>query len=303
MPNESPSPVLERDPLVQRFFTLTRSLIRVGYFSFEVEGMERVPREGRVVYALNHAGWFPLDAFFLTLAIAEAQGLARAPCFATVDAALAAPGLGVLLRRFGALPASWFRRPERLPPSVESVGMFPEGVRGNTKPFWEAYRMHDWNRGFVRVALARRAPVVPVAVLGGEESLPVAWTVRLLEPLIGEPVGLPVSWVPLPAHWKIVFHEPVVLERGPDAASDHGYCSAVARRLQAVVQATLDREAAGRPLGKLSRRLTDGVLSRGAAPDGGPRQAALPAEDDDPLDETRRSGREASHLTAAPAPR
>ena len=275
-------PALEHDPVVRGLLAGARALVRAGYFSLEVEGLEQVPASGRVVYAMNHAGWFPLDAFFLTLVLGEAHGLGRAPCFATADAALAFPGLRRLLRRFGALPASWFRRPERLPPWAEALGFFPEGVRGNTKPFWEAYRMRDWNRGFVRAALVRGAPVVPVALLGGEESLPVAWTVRLLEPFIGEPVGLPVSWVPLPARWKVVFHAPVHLERGPEAASDHAYCAGVARSLRATVQATLDREASQRPLGRLSGALSAAL---GAPRPPAPGAGSMAADDvDDPLD-------------------
>jgi 1-acyl-sn-glycerol-3-phosphate acyltransferase len=69
--------------------------------------------------------------------------------------------------------------------------------------------MREWNRGFVRLAMALEAPIVPVAVFGGEECFPVAWTVKLLEPLIGSVVGLPLAPVPLPARWKVVFHEPV----------------------------------------------------------------------------------------------
>ena len=265
--------LVDRDPLVRRLFAAVRALIRVGYFSFEVEGVEGLPRAGPVVYAQNHSGWFPLDAFFLTFAIAEAQGLARAPYFATVDAALETPGLRALLSRFGALPASAFRRPERLPPEVQSVGIFPEGVRGNCKPFWYAYRLRDFNRGFVRVAITRRAPIVPTAILGGEECLPVAWTVRFLEPLIGSVLPLPLSLVPLPTRWKIVFHEAIHLDVPREAVTDHAYCSGVARRVQAIVQATLDREALSRPVGRLSAFLA------------GPRPAAAAADPEDPLDE------------------
>jgi 1-acyl-sn-glycerol-3-phosphate acyltransferase len=245
-------PAVSRDAVVQRIFSLARTLIRIGYFSFEVEGIERVPRAGRVVYAQNHSGWFPLDAFAVTFAIAEAHGLERAPCFATHESALASPLLGPFLRKFGAVPATWFRRPERLPPEVESCGIFPEGVRGNCKPFWEAYRMRNWNRGFVRVAIARQSPIVPVAIFGGEECLPVAWTVKFLEPLIGSILGLPLTLLPLPARWKVIFHEPIELHASKEAITDQGYCSDVARRIQGIVQQTLDAEAARRPLGRLS---------------------------------------------------
>jgi 1-acyl-sn-glycerol-3-phosphate acyltransferase len=244
---------VDRDLLVRRLFPAFRALVRLGYFSFEVQGLEHVPRKGRVVYAQNHAGWFALDAFILTLAVSKAHGIRRAPFFAAHDAALALPVLGSFMRRIGALPASSFRRPERLPPEVESVGIFPEGVEGNCKPFWEAYRMREWNRGFVRVAMARRAPIVPVAMLGGEESLPVAWTVKVLEPLIGAIVGFPLVPIPLPARWKVIFHEPVrVSSRRRGAHTDQQFFIDVAKNIRGTVQATLDRNAAQYPLGRLS---------------------------------------------------
>src|SRR5574340_1227750 len=220
------APSIDREYVVRRLFPPMRRLVAGGYFRFEVEGLEHVPREGRVVHAQNHAGWFPLDAFFLTFAVAEAYGIRRAPFFATQDAALAAPVLGPFLRRFGAVPASWFRRPEKLPDAIEACGIFPEGVRGNCKPFWEAYRMRDWNRGFVRVAIARDAVIVPAAVLGGEECLPVGWTVRLLEPVIGSLLPLPLTPIPLPTRWKIIFHPPVRLDAPRGAINDQAYCTA-----------------------------------------------------------------------------
>jgi 1-acyl-sn-glycerol-3-phosphate acyltransferase len=246
-------PRIDRDLLARQFFPVVRRLIRVGYFKFEVEGIEHVPREGRVVHAQNHAGWFPLDAFFITFAIAEAYGLERAPYFATYDAALSAPLLGPFMRRFGAVPASWFRRPERLPDEIESCAIFPEGVRGNTKPFWQAYRMRPWNRGFVRVAVARDCPIVPGAIFGGEESMPVAWQVKFLKPVLGATLGLPFTPIPLPARWKIVFLPPVRLgEEGRRSMNDPQLCSDIAHRIQHQVQDTLDREGGRYPLAQLS---------------------------------------------------
>lgn len=262
------APHIDRDLLVHRIIPVARALIQLGYFSFDVEGLEHVPREGPVVFAQNHAGWFALDAFFVTLAVAQGHGLRRAPYFATHDAALAAPVLGPFLRRFGALPASWFRRPEKLPPEVESIGICPEGVQGNTKPFWQAYRMKDWNRGFVRVAIARDAPIVPVAVLGSEECLPVAWTVRALEPLVGSIFGAPLTPIPLPSRWRVVFHPPVhVAAHGREAIADAAFCTSVARHVQGIVQRTLDERSAGYPLGRLSAWFAEQRARRAAAED------------------------------------
>lgn len=270
--SERSTPLIDRELLTRRLFPAVRLLIALRYFSFEVEGIEHVPREGPVVFAQNHAGWFALDAFFVTYAVAQAHGLARAPVYATHEAALRAPVLGPLLRRFGAVPAGWFKRPERLPPEIVSMGICPEGVRGNTKPFWDAYRMKEWNRGFVRVAIARDAPIVPTAVLGGEECLPVAWTVKFLEPLIGSILGAPLTLLPLPSRWKIIFHPAVRLDADHAAVADSAYCSRVARELQQTVQATLDRHSSAYPLGRLSKIVADERA----------RRAAVQAPADDP---------------------
>lgn len=268
---------VDRTFLEERVVPLFEKLIEIGYFSFEVEGTEHVPKGGKLVFAPNHSGWFPLDGFFLGLAVRSVLGPEASPFFAAHDAATAAPVLGKFLHRVGALPASWFRRPERLPPEIRAVGIFPEGVEGNCKPFWEAYRLRPWKRGFVRVAVALDAPIVPVAILGGEECLPVAWTVRALEPLIGSILGLPLSLVPLPSRWKVVFHAPVEVSglagRGKAALMDADYSAKVAREVQATVQETLDREAPDRPLAQVSSLV---ALARGEPHGASLRNSASP---------------------------
>jgi 1-acyl-sn-glycerol-3-phosphate acyltransferase len=263
-PRAAAPATVDRGFLEHRVVPLFEKLIEIGYFSFEVTGTEHVPKDRKLVFAPNHSGWFPLDGFVLGLAVRNALGPAASPFFAAHDAATAAPLLGKFLGRVGALPASWFRRPERLPQDIRTVGIFPEGVEGNCKPFWEAYRMRPWKRGFVRVAVALDAPIVPVAILGGEECLPVAWTVRKLEPLIGSILGLPLSLVPLPSRWKVAFHPPVEVAglagRGKAALMDADYSAKVAREVQATVQETLDREAAARPLAQVSSLV---ALARG----------------------------------------
>src|SRR5271166_5140599 len=111
----------------ETIFPAMRALIRLGYFSFEVVGAELVPRGEPLLFVDNHSGWFPMDAFFVNLAIHDHVSPDLLPFTATLDAALAAPILGGLLSRLGGLPASAFTRPERLPDWVASCAMFPEG--------------------------------------------------------------------------------------------------------------------------------------------------------------------------------
>ena len=48
--------------------------------------------------------------------------------------------------------------------------MFPEGARGISKPFAKRYQLADFGLGFMRLALETDTPIVPVAVIGGEEQ-------------------------------------------------------------------------------------------------------------------------------------
>jgi 1-acyl-sn-glycerol-3-phosphate acyltransferase len=246
------APPIDDELWERRLVPLVDALVRSRYFSFEVEGAEHVPRDGRAIFAQNHAGWFPLDALFVGYAIRSVLGPCRTPYFATAEAALALPVIGPFIRRVGAVPSTWFRRPERLPSGVRACGFFPEGIPGNTKPFWHAYRMRPWKRGFVRVAAALDLPIVPAAVLGSEECLPVAWTVRLLEPIFGAPFGLPLSLVPLPARWRVVFHPPVRVEERQAVLADHDRSAAIAARVRSTVEATLASRARRYPLAQVS---------------------------------------------------
>ncbi len=253
-PAETPwrAPPIDDALWERRLVPMVETLIRSGYFSFDVEGAEHVPKDGRAIFAQNHAGWFPLDAFFVGLALRRVLGPCRTPYFATAEAALALPVIGPFIRRVGAVPSAWFRRPERLPPGLRACGFFPEGIPGNTKPFWQAYRMRPWNRGFVRVAAALDLPIVPAAVLGGEECMPVAWTVRLLEPIFGAPFGLPVSLLPLPARWRVVFHPPVRIADPKAVLVDGARSAEIAAQVRATVAATLETRARRYPLAQVS---------------------------------------------------
>jgi 1-acyl-sn-glycerol-3-phosphate acyltransferase len=101
------------------------------------------------------------------------------------------------------------------------VLVFPEGIRGTGKPWSERYRLRRFGRGgFVEVAMRAGVPIVPVSVIGSEETYPMLADLqpvaRLLRmpyfpitptwPLLG-PLGL----LPLPSKWRITFHPPVTV--------------------------------------------------------------------------------------------
>ena len=59
------------------------------------------------------------------------------------------------------------------------VLVFPEGSKGPGKHYSERYRLRRFGRGgFVEIAMRAGVPVVPIAVVGAEESMPILFNVR-----------------------------------------------------------------------------------------------------------------------------
>src|SRR5213079_3096321 len=52
----------------------------------------------------------------------------------------------------------------------EALLVFPEGMRGISKPFSKRYQLEEFGLGFMRLAIETRTPIVPVAVIGAEEQ-------------------------------------------------------------------------------------------------------------------------------------
>src|SRR5262249_41985273 len=94
-----------------------------------------------------------------------------------------------------------------------------EGVRGLNKPFTKRYRLQRFGIGFMRLALAADAPIVPAVVIGAEEQIPAIANLEGLGRLVGAP-SLPVpallpllgplALVPLPFKYHLWIGEPML---------------------------------------------------------------------------------------------
>lgn len=69
----------DRQQFLMKTHAFLKTLVRLKYFSWEIEGAHHLPRQGPVVYAMNHAGWFALDTIMVGCSIAEVVGVSRAP--------------------------------------------------------------------------------------------------------------------------------------------------------------------------------------------------------------------------------
>ncbi|MBL8916262.1 MAG: acyltransferase family protein [Archangium sp.] len=201
---------------------LTNSLRPLGellydkYWRVRVEGSENLP-SGPFIIVANHAGALPLDGPILHLALRRERPDLSAARWLLEDQIFHAPFVGVLANRLGAVRAN----PEnatRLLGDGHPLIVFPEGFHGLSKPFSERYQLRRFGRGgYLKIALRTKVPIVPAAIVGGEESMP------LLAKIPGGILGveyLPITLPPLPAKWHIRFAEPVSLDGAP-SEPDH----------------------------------------------------------------------------------
>jgi 1-acyl-sn-glycerol-3-phosphate acyltransferase len=73
--------------------------------------------------------------------------------------------------------------------------VFPEGTKGTGKLYSERYQLRRFGRGgFVENAMRAGVPIIPIAVVGAEESMPIVWKSSTLARITGLP------YVPLTAN-------------------------------------------------------------------------------------------------------
>jgi 1-acyl-sn-glycerol-3-phosphate acyltransferase len=166
------------------------------------------------------------------------------------------PFIGNLTNRIGAVRACQ-ENAQRLLEHESLVVVFPEGQKGIGKLFRNRYRLQRFGRGgFVKLCLRTGTPIVPVAIVGGEESTPVLARIEYLTRALGIsylpvtptfPLLGPVGLLPAPTKWKIFFGDPVDLrEYTPVASEDEILVGRLTERVRAAIQTMLDRAVAGR---------------------------------------------------------
>lgn len=197
-----------------------REFLYAHYWRVSVEGAAHLP-SGPALIVANHAGAVPLDGPVLAEAIHRERPELTAARWLLEDQVFHAPFLGTFFNRLGALRAC----PEnaaRLLGEGRPVLVFPEGIQAISKPFRDRYQLKRFGRGgFVKIALRTGVPVIPAAILGSEESLPLVGRMPLAA--LGLPYFplTPLGPLPLPSKWSIRFGAPLDLGgRGGEAADD-----------------------------------------------------------------------------------
>ena len=239
----------------QRVFDSFEPLLDFYYrywFRVETEGVENVPGDGGALLVSNHAGALPPDAPMIMQAIRHEHPSPRPLHMLGEDWFKGYPGAGMLTNKLGLVSAHPANAQRLLHDEGGLVLVFPEGQKGSRKVFWQRYHLRRFGRGgFVRTAMRAGVPIVPIAVLGAEEAMPIFAHVPALQRLTGliyfpinhafPQFGLAAALMYMPAKFKIRFLEPVDLSGySPDDAEDLALVQGISEQVRTTIQLELD---------------------------------------------------------------
>src|SRR3954454_1249896 len=231
----------------------------------DVRGLDRIPASGPVLLVGNHSGGnVPPDTFVFTLAFTSFFGVERRFYQLAHNLVVTLPFPGAVLRKYGTIAASRENARQVLR-SGDALLVYPGGDYEVFRPSWERHKVDFGGRkGFLRLALEERVPLVPLVSIGGQEAalflsrcewlakaLMLDKTVRLksLPISLALPWGLNISdmagHIPLPTKIVVEALEPIDLfERyGDDPDMDKVYDDVIG-----LMQDKLDELAAERKL-------------------------------------------------------
>jgi 1-acyl-sn-glycerol-3-phosphate acyltransferase len=239
----------------QRVFDAIEPVLDFYYrhwFRVEVDGIANVPAERGALLVSNHSGALPPDAPMIMQAIRHEHPHSRPVYMLGEHWFKGYPGVSMLVSKMGLVPAHPANAQRLLRDEGRLVLVFPEGQKASRKLYWQRYRLRRFGRGgFVRTAMRAGVPIVPVAVLGAEEAMPIFAHVPLLQRLTGLiyfPInhafphfGLAAALMYLPAKFKIRFLEPVDLGGyEPEDAEDLALVQRLTEQIRGRIQEELD---------------------------------------------------------------
>jgi 1-acyl-sn-glycerol-3-phosphate acyltransferase len=211
------------------------------WFRMEIEGWERIPEPPTLLVGIHSGAPFVWDAWTVGIQWWRHFGSDR-PLHGTAhDALMAAPLIGDYFRRMGVLPAAADSMTAALA-AGRDVALWPGGEVDSLRPWSKRDEAVLAGRtGFVKLAIRAGVPIVPIATVGGPDSMPVLTQGRRLASALQLdkvarlkvfPIALSAPWgispaalpeIPLPTKIRTAFQEPVELDDDPERADDDRY--------------------------------------------------------------------------------
>ena len=193
------------------------------WFRAEWEGFDKIPTSGGALLVANHSGAIPSDAPVIMHAIETELGR---PVYGLADQFFKkTPFVGTMWARAGGVLAHPDNAYRLLRERQDLALVFPEGTKGTGKTFGERYRLARFGRGgFVEIAMRAGVPIIPIAVVGSEESMPILFKIPALAKATGLPyfpitanmaLG-PLAAVPFPAKFLLRVLDPITFDVDAD---------------------------------------------------------------------------------------
>jgi 1-acyl-sn-glycerol-3-phosphate acyltransferase len=228
------------------------------WFRMEIEGFEKLPEPPALLIGVHSGAPFVWDAWTVGFQWWRHFGPER-PLHGTAhDALMAAPLVGAYFRKMGVLPAA----PDSIAGALAAgrdVALWPGGEIDSLRPWVDRDKAVLAGRtGFVRMAIRAGVPIVPIATVGGPDSMPVllkgrrlarALQLDKLARLKMFPIALQAPWglspailpeLPLPTKIRTAFQDPVRFEVGPERADDDDYVNRKYREVHRSIQSGMD---------------------------------------------------------------
>ncbi len=197
-----------------------------NWFRAEWDGLENIPTDGGALLVANHAAAIPSDAPVIMHGIEEEL---KRPVYGLAEHLFKAlPFVGTMWSRVGGVAAHPDNAYRLLREQRQLVLVFPEGTKGTGKTYDQRYQLRRFGRGgFVEIAMRAGVPIIPIAVVGAEESMPILFKV----PAVAKALGLPYAPVTanhllfgpllgsvayLPAKFKLRVLDPIHFDVPPD---------------------------------------------------------------------------------------
>ena len=228
------------------------------WFRMEIEGFEKLPEPPALLIGIHSGAPFVWDAWTVGFQWWRHFGPER-PLHGTAhDALMAAPVMGAYFRKMGVLPAA----PDSIAGALAAgrdVALWPGGEIDSLRPWTERDKAVLAGRtGFIRMAIQAGVPIVPIATVGGPDSMPVLLKGKRLAQVLQLdkvarlkmfPIAVQAPWglspailpeIPLPTKIRTAFQDPGRFEVDPERASDDDYVTRKYREVRRSIQTGMD---------------------------------------------------------------
>ena len=142
------------------------------WFRMEIEGFEKLPDPPVLLIGVHSGAPFVWDAWTVGFQWWRRFGTDRVLHGTAHDALMAAPLIGDYFRRRGVLPAA----PDSISAALAAghdVALWPGGESDSLRTWTRRDEAILAGKGFVRMAINAGVPIVPIATVGGPDSMPV----------------------------------------------------------------------------------------------------------------------------------